>query len=132
MTLPLLGPMSLDNFAHPWFFLFLLVIAGLVGLYVVVQFARQKRILRFANMELLEKVAPQRQSLAAPVGHPAGGVDGAADRGDGRTPERRPDPAQPRRGDADDRRLPVDARHRVSNRPRGGGARRRPSSSPTS
>ena len=60
MTLPLLGPMSLDNFAHPWFFLFLLVIAGLVGLYVVVQFARQKRILRFANMELLEKVAPQR------------------------------------------------------------------------
>ena len=60
MTLPLFGPMTLSGFAHPWFFLFLLVIAGLVGLYVVVQFARQKRILRFANMELLESVAPQR------------------------------------------------------------------------
>lgn len=60
MTLPLLGPMALTDFAHPWFFLFLLVIAGLVAYYIVVQFARQKRILRFANMELLERVAPQR------------------------------------------------------------------------
>lgn len=60
MTLPLLGPMTLSGFAHPWFFLFLLIIAGLVGLYVVVQFARQRRVLRFANMELLESVAPQR------------------------------------------------------------------------
>ncbi len=60
MTLPLLGPMTLGGFEHPWFFLFLLVIAGLVGLYVVVQFARQKRFLRFANMELLESVAPKR------------------------------------------------------------------------
>lgn len=60
MTLPLLGPMTLSGFEHPWFFLFLLVIAGLVGLYVVVQYARQKRVLRFANMELLETVAPKR------------------------------------------------------------------------
>ena len=60
MTLPLLGPMTLGGFEHPWFFLFLLVIAGLVGLYVVAQFARQKRILRFANMDLLESVAPKR------------------------------------------------------------------------
>jgi len=60
MTLPLLGPLSLSGFAHPWFFLSLLFIAGLVGLYVIVQFARQKRVLRFANMELLESVAPQR------------------------------------------------------------------------
>ncbi|WP_319436430.1 VWA domain-containing protein [Mycobacterium sp. RTGN5] len=60
MTFPLLGPMTLSGFEHPWFFLFLLVIAGLVGLYVVVQYARQKRILRFANMELLESVAPKR------------------------------------------------------------------------
>ncbi len=62
MTLPLIGPISLGDFAHPWFFLFLLVVAGLVGLYVVVQVARQKRILRFANMELLESVAPKRPS----------------------------------------------------------------------
>lgn len=60
MTLPLLGPMTLTGFAHAWFFLFLLVVAGLVGLYIVMQVARQKRILRFANMELLEKVAPKR------------------------------------------------------------------------
>ncbi len=35
MTLPLLGPMALTNFAHPWFFLFLLLVAGLVALYVI-------------------------------------------------------------------------------------------------
>jgi Ca-activated chloride channel family protein len=60
VTFPLLGPMSLTNFAHPWFFLFLLFVAGLVALYVITQRARQKRILRFANMELLESVAPKR------------------------------------------------------------------------
>lgn len=59
MTLPLLGPMTLSGFAHPWFFLFLLVILGLVGLYILMQMARQRRILRFANMELLERVAPK-------------------------------------------------------------------------
>jgi len=60
MTLPLLGPMSLSGFKTPWFFLFFLVVLGLIGLYVVVQLARQKRVLRFANMELLESVAPKR------------------------------------------------------------------------
>ncbi len=60
MTLPLLGPMTLSGFEHPWFFLFLFVVLGLVGLYIVVQLARQKRMLRFANMELLESVAPKR------------------------------------------------------------------------
>jgi Ca-activated chloride channel family protein len=62
MTLPLLGPMTLTGFEHVWFFLFLLVVLGLVGLYIVVQLARQKRMLRFANMELLESVAPKRPS----------------------------------------------------------------------
>jgi len=60
VTLPLLGPMSFGNFAHPWFFLFLLVVGALAVLYVLAQFSRQKRILRFANMELLERIAPQR------------------------------------------------------------------------
>ncbi len=60
MTLPLLGPMTLAGFAHPWFFVFLVAVAGLVGLYIIVQAARQKRVLRFANMELLESVAPKR------------------------------------------------------------------------
>jgi len=60
MTFPLLGPMTLTGFEHPWWFLFLIVVVGLVGLYLVVQVARQKRMLRFTNMELLESVAPER------------------------------------------------------------------------
>lgn len=60
MTLPLLGPMTLSGFQHAWLFLFLLVVIGLGALYVVMQLARQRRMLRFANMELLESVAPQR------------------------------------------------------------------------
>jgi Ca-activated chloride channel family protein len=62
MTLPLLGPMTLSGFAHAWFFLFLLVVLGIAVLYVVMQLARQRRMLRFANMELLETVAPKRPS----------------------------------------------------------------------
>ena len=62
MTLPLLGPMTLSGFAHSWFFLFLLVVFGLAALYILLQLARQRRMLRFANMELLESVAPRRPS----------------------------------------------------------------------
>jgi Ca-activated chloride channel family protein len=62
MTLPLLGPITLSGFEHVWFSLFLFVVLGLVGLYIVVQLARRKRMLRFANMELLESVAPKRPS----------------------------------------------------------------------
>ncbi|EHI14928.1 VWA domain-containing protein [Mycolicibacterium thermoresistibile] len=62
MTLPLLGPMSLTGFEHAWFFLFFLVVLGIIALYIVVQRARHKRMLRFANMELLESVAPRRPS----------------------------------------------------------------------
>jgi Ca-activated chloride channel homolog len=62
MTLPFFGPMSLSGFAHSWFFLFLIVVVGLAVLYVVLQLARERRMLRFANMELLESVAPKRPS----------------------------------------------------------------------
>ena len=62
MTLPLLGPMSLSGFEHPWFFLFFLAVLGLIALYIIMQLARHKRVLRFANMELLESVAPKRPS----------------------------------------------------------------------
>jgi Ca-activated chloride channel homolog len=58
----LLGPMTLSGFEHVWFFLFLLAVLGLIGLYIVVQLARHKRMLRFANLELLESVAPKRPS----------------------------------------------------------------------
>ncbi|WP_197519471.1 BatA domain-containing protein, partial [Mycobacterium sp. E2327] len=60
MKLPLLGPVSLTGFQNAWFFLFLLAVALLTGIYVVVQFARRRRVLRFANMEVLERVAPLR------------------------------------------------------------------------
>jgi Ca-activated chloride channel family protein len=43
------------------FLLFLLAILGLVWLYTVPQRARRRRILRFANMELLKSVAPIAQ-----------------------------------------------------------------------
>jgi Ca-activated chloride channel homolog len=54
--------MTLSGFDHAWFFLFLIVVLGLVGLYVALQAARRKRMLRFANTELLESVAPKRPS----------------------------------------------------------------------
>src|SRR6202051_4882780 len=62
MKLPLLGPVSLPGFQNAWFFLFLLVVLLLIGLYVVQQFARRRRVLRFANMDVLERVAPRRPS----------------------------------------------------------------------
>jgi Ca-activated chloride channel family protein len=60
MTIPLLGPMSLSGFVHAWLFFLLIVPLALAVLYVLSQIARRRRILRFANMELLESVAPQR------------------------------------------------------------------------
>jgi Ca-activated chloride channel family protein len=62
VTLPLLGPITLSGFAHSWFFLFLFVVFGLAALYILLQLARHRRMLRFANMELLESVAPKRPS----------------------------------------------------------------------
>ena len=58
MTLPLLGPLSVSGFTSAWFFLFLLVVAALLAGYILVQFARHRRVMRFANMELLERVSP--------------------------------------------------------------------------
>ncbi|GAB7071139.1 VWA domain-containing protein [Mycobacterium hodleri] len=58
MTLPFFGPLALSGFAHAWYFLYLLVVLGLVAAYVVVQYGRHRRVLRFANMELLQRVAP--------------------------------------------------------------------------
>ena len=49
--------LSLSGFATPWFFLYLLIIALAVAVYVLLQRARNRRVLRFANMPLLEQVA---------------------------------------------------------------------------
>ncbi|UXA17775.1 hypothetical protein KXD98_24255 [Mycobacterium sp. SMC-4] len=47
--------MSMSGFQRGWFFLFLVVIAGLVALYLVAARHRHRRMLRFANMELLDR-----------------------------------------------------------------------------
>src|ERR1700677_2853572 len=62
MRLPLLGPVSLAGFQNAWFFLFLLIVLLMVGIYVAQQYARRRRVLRFANMEVLQRVAPSRLS----------------------------------------------------------------------
>ncbi|MDX8049007.1 VWA domain-containing protein [Lentzea sp. BCCO 10_0798] len=53
--------MSFSNFVAPWWFLLLLGVALLTAGYVVAQRVRRKRVLRFTNLELLEKVAPKRE-----------------------------------------------------------------------
>jgi Ca-activated chloride channel homolog len=61
VSVPGFGPLSLSGFAHPWSLLLLaLVMALLVG-YVVVIRRRARRPLRFANMAVLESVAPTRR-----------------------------------------------------------------------
>lgn len=60
MTLPLLGPLSLTGFQHGWFFLGALVAAAVLATYTSQQFARPKTVLRFANLDLLQAVAPRR------------------------------------------------------------------------
>jgi Ca-activated chloride channel family protein len=52
---------SFSNFVAPWWFLLLVAVALLAAAYVLVQRMRRKRVLRFTNLELLEKVAPKRE-----------------------------------------------------------------------
>ena len=56
-----MNPLSLSGFATPWFFLYLVIIAVAVAVYVLLQRARNRRVLRFANMPLLEQVAAGRK-----------------------------------------------------------------------
>jgi Ca-activated chloride channel family protein len=63
MNIPLLGPASLTGFQHIWWFvLFVIISVALVALYFIAQLARRRRLLRFANTELLDSVAPKRPS----------------------------------------------------------------------
>ncbi|GGP67460.1 VWA domain-containing protein [Saccharothrix coeruleofusca] len=53
--------MSLSGFTAPWWFLLLVVVAGVAAFYVVIQRVLRKRVLRFANLAMLDRVAPKRQ-----------------------------------------------------------------------
>ncbi|PND56211.1 hypothetical protein CRM90_18660 [Mycobacterium sp. ENV421] len=49
--------MSLSGFTTPWLFCYLVVVLAAVAAYLLVQRSRRRRVLRFANMALLEQVA---------------------------------------------------------------------------
>ncbi|WIX76119.1 VWA domain-containing protein [Amycolatopsis carbonis] len=53
--------MSLAGFTSPWWFLLLILVAAVAVAYVLAQRARRKRVMRFANLELLDKIAPKTQ-----------------------------------------------------------------------
>jgi Ca-activated chloride channel family protein len=52
--------LSVSGFTNAWFFLFLVVVAAMVAGYVLVQRARRRRVLRFANLDLLQAVSTPR------------------------------------------------------------------------
>jgi Ca-activated chloride channel homolog len=56
------APFALSGFQNSWFFLYFGVVIALIALYVAVIRTRRKRVLRFANMELLIRVAPKDRS----------------------------------------------------------------------
>ncbi len=56
-----MSPLSLSGFATPWLFLYLVIVAVAIAVYVLLQRARNRRVLRFANMPLLEQVAAGRK-----------------------------------------------------------------------
>ncbi|HEV7450927.1 MAG TPA: VWA domain-containing protein [Pseudonocardiaceae bacterium] len=53
--------MSLTGFAAPIWFLLLVVVAALAVGYVWMQRRRRRQVLRFANLAMLERIAPKRQ-----------------------------------------------------------------------
>ena len=52
--------LSISGFTAPWWFLLFVGVAGVAVGYVFVQRTKRRRTLRFANLELLERVLPSR------------------------------------------------------------------------
>ena len=48
------------TFLSPIWLLLLAVVAGIAGLYVAAQFRRRIYAVRFTNLDLLDKIAPER------------------------------------------------------------------------
>ncbi|MQA08758.1 MAG: VWA domain-containing protein [Pseudonocardiaceae bacterium] len=51
--------LSLSGFTAAWWLVLLIVVAALTAAYVLVQRQRRRRVLRFSNLETLDKVAPK-------------------------------------------------------------------------
>lgn len=58
MTVPLLGTLAVSGFSNAWFLLFFFVVVTLLAAYVLALRARRRKVLRFANLDLLQAVAP--------------------------------------------------------------------------
>jgi Ca-activated chloride channel family protein len=54
---------SLSGFTAPWWFLLLLAVAAVVAGYLVVQRMRHRRMLRFSNLALLDRITPKGQGM---------------------------------------------------------------------
>ena len=52
----------MSNLSSPWWLLLALVVAALAGTYVYIQRLRARRALRFANLEVLNRVAPVKRN----------------------------------------------------------------------
>jgi len=61
------GPVSITGFTSPWWFLLLLGVLALLAGYLIVLRLRRRYVMRFANLGLLERVAPKRQGWARHV-----------------------------------------------------------------
>ena len=71
MEIPFIGPLTLSGFSSGWFFLYLIAVVGAVAIYLLLRKARRKRVLRFANTELLEQVVAARPKTRSRSTSPA-------------------------------------------------------------
>jgi Ca-activated chloride channel homolog len=70
MTLPGVGTLTLSDLAHPALLLLALVPVGMLALYGMVQIQRRRRLRRYTDPALLNRVSPQRPHVLrhVPIG----------------------------------------------------------------